>query len=135
MPSSIKKRSSKKPTTEADKKLSIQHLQESVKFNKKHSKDHAKLLKKGGSKSYNKDHIKHHEKAMKEDQKLIKERKKMKLKRAIAQQPQPPATPYFTSSNTFVDQPGMKQQNPNPGQINPMKAKRKLARAMKGYRR
>lgn len=77
-----KKRSSVKPVTKEDKKLSIKHLKETVKFNKKHAKDHQKAIKNGGSQKYNKDHIKHHEKAVKEDLKLIEDRKKIKAQRA-----------------------------------------------------
>lgn len=71
-----KKRSSVKPVTKADKKLSIAHLKDSIQYNKRHISDHKKLEKHGGSKEYNEAHIKGHEKALKKDKKLLEKRTK-----------------------------------------------------------
>lgn len=53
-------RSTTKPVTAADAKLSYKHLKESVKFNKDHAKEHLKQAK--------------------EDYKLIKDREKARKK-------------------------------------------------------
>lgn len=102
-------RSAVKPVTQADKKLSVKHLKDSVDYNKRHIADHKKVEKKGGSKKYNEAHIKGHEKAMEKDEKLIQERMKDLGKRQRGSDGEKSIVGY--------------------------RAKKKLLRAMKGYRR
>lgn len=63
-----------KPKNKVDHELSIKHLKRRIAFNKKNTREHRALLKKGGSRKYNADHIDHHEEQVKHDEKLIKER-------------------------------------------------------------
>jgi hypothetical protein len=86
------RRSSKEPVTAEDKKLSNEHLEDSVQFNKRHAEDHKKLMdkekesvKKAKSKAlkdklkkaeeFNEDHMEKHEESMKEDEALLKKKK------------------------------------------------------------
>lgn len=92
MGSNHERRSPKEPETAADKKLSKEHLADSVAFNKRHAKQHETVLKEDENElkraktkalkkkikkgiEYNEDHIKKHEESAKEDEKLLKERK------------------------------------------------------------
>ena len=86
------RRSSKEPATSMDKKLSQKHLEDSVEFNERHARDHAKLLKEDEhkmkdvkskalkkklkeSEEYNEDHIKKHKESAEEDRELLHKRK------------------------------------------------------------
>ncbi len=92
MGSTHERRSPKEPETAVDKKLSQEHLRDSVQFNKRHAREHEtvlkedeRMLKSTKTKAlrkkikkgieYNKDHIKKHEESAKDDQQLLEERK------------------------------------------------------------
>jgi hypothetical protein len=92
MGSNHERRSSKEPETAPDKKLSQEHLRDSVDFNKRHAREHEtvlnqdeRLFRKARTKAlknkakegieYNKDHIKKHTEAAKDDEQLLKKRK------------------------------------------------------------
>ena len=70
----------RKPTTVPGKKLSIKHLKETQKLEKRKAKEHRQQAAKGIDVAYNKAHAKKHEKDVKERSKYLKKAAKLKVK-------------------------------------------------------
>lgn len=70
----------RRPTTASGKRLSVKHLRETNRLEKRKAKEHRQQAAKGIDIAYNKSHAKKHEKDVKERSKYLKKAVKLRVK-------------------------------------------------------